>query len=246
MWIGLISLMPDMFTALTGSGVVARGIKAGKLSLELFNPRDYASDKHRTVDDRPFGGGAGMVLMVEPLRLALQAARDRAPHPAPVLMLSPQGAVFSQPQAVEYSRTPALILVCGRYEGVDERFIQRYVDAEVSIGDFVVSGGELPAMLVVDALARHIPGVLGNRISNIDESHLDGTLDYPQYTRPEHSADLAVPPVLLSGDHRGIQEFRRREALQRTFQRRPELLTRRVFNDQDRKLLLHCFEQVEH
>lgn len=243
MWIGMISLMPEMFQTLTGSGVVARGITAGLLQIDLFNPRDFAHDKHRSVDDRPYGGGAGMVLMVEPLARCLAAARAAAPADTEVVLLSPQGRVFKQQQAVQCCSRAGLILVCGRYEGIDERFIEQYVDHEWSVGDFVVSGGEIPAMLVADAIARHIPGVLGNRMSIIDESHLDGLLDYPQYTRPVESAKLAVPQVLMSGDHRLIRDFRRREALKRTFARRPELLTQRVFSDSDRRLLS---DSVEH
>ncbi|MEM9623147.1 MAG: tRNA (guanosine(37)-N1)-methyltransferase TrmD [Pseudomonadota bacterium] len=242
MWIGVISLIPDMFQALTGEGVVGRGMRNNLLQLEVFNPRDYAQDRHRTVDDRPYGGGAGMVMMVEPLRRCLQAAQTAGPPGAPVVLLSPQGKVFNQSMAVQASQTEGFIFVCGRYEGLDERFISKHVDLEWSIGDFVVSGGEIPAMLMLDAIARHIPGVLGNRLSIIDESHLDGLLDYPQYTRPEETDDLPVPQVLMSGDHRQITAFRRREALKRTFDRRPELLTQKIFSATDRRLLLDCFE----
>ncbi len=242
MWIGVISVLPELFAGLTTSGVVARGIAEGRLHLEFVNPRDFARDKYQSVDDRPFGGGAGMVMQAEPLAAAVSAAQRQAPGRAPVVLLSPQGRVFDQTTAQAGAGLDSLIFVCGRYEGVDERFIQRYVDEQWSIGDFVVSGGELPAMTVIDAIARQIPGVLGNSRSIIDESHLDGTLEYPQYTRPENTVDLPVPAVLLSGDHGRIQRYRRREALRRTFERRPEMLTCRVFSAEDRKLLVDCFE----
>ena len=248
MWLGVVSLLPEVIDAGRRGGVFARAIEAGTLTLEVFNPREFTTDKHRTVDDRSYGGGAGMVMMTEPLRKALVAAKQAAPAGAKVVLMSPQGTTFDQALAVKEAGQDAqqagLILVCGRYEGLDERFVQTFIDEEWSIGDYVLSGGELPALVVMDAIARHIPGTLGNSLSIIDESHLDGTLDYPHYTRPARSASQTegqeVPEVLLSGNHRRIQEYRRREALGRTFDRRPEMLTGRVFSERDRKLLKDC------
>ncbi len=241
MWIGILSLLPEILQAGTSGGVVSRAVAAGIVDLNLFNPRDYTTDRHRNVDDKPYGGGAGMVMMNDPLTAALGAAKDAAPQGSPVVLMSPQGQVFNQQQAVAAADFPGIILVCGRYEGVDERFVQRHVDLEWSIGDYVLSGGELPALVVIDAIARHIPGTLGNSLSIIDESHLDGTLDYPHYTRPVEYAGVRVPDILLSGNHTKVNEYRRREALGRTFDRRPELLTGRVFSERDRKLLSECF-----
>lgn len=241
MWLGIVSLMPEILAAGNSGGVVARAVSQGLLRVEVFNPRDFTADRHKTVDDRPYGGGAGMVMMNEPLRLALQAASAKAPQNTKVVLLSPQGATFNQAMAVQYSAAAGLILICGRYEGVDERFIQRHVDEQWSIGDYVLSGGELPALVVMDAIARHVPGTLGNSLSIIDESHLDGMLDYPQYTRPVETEGAVVPDVLLSGNHSKVTEYRRREALQKTFARRPDLLVGRVFDERDRKLLQACF-----
>ncbi len=244
MWIGIVSLLPELIVAATRSGgVVGRAIEQGRLTLQTFNPRDFTADRHRTVDDKPYGGGAGMVMMSAPLTAALDAARQAAPAPARVVLMSPQGRVFDQAMAVSSSNDEALILICGRYEGVDERFVRQHVDQEWSIGDYVVSGGELPALVVMDAIARHVPGTLGNRLSIFDESHLDGTLDYPHYTRPVESDGVKVPAELLSGDHREVARYRRREALYRTFERRPELLVRRVFSQEDRELLLASMER---
>lgn len=180
MWLGVISVLPELIAAATSGGVFARAVSSGLITLEVYNPRDFTADKHRTVDDKPYGGGAGMVMMVEPLSAALQAATAAAPAHTPVVLMSPQGRVFDQSVAVAQSRLPGLILICGRYEGIDERFVRCHVDAEWSVGDYVLSGGELPALVVMDAIARHIPGTLGNSLSIIDESHLDGTLDYRQ------------------------------------------------------------------
>ncbi len=237
MWFGVVTLFPELMTAASTAGVFGRALEQGVLTLDVFNPRDYTADRHRTVDDKPYGGGAGMVMMHEPLARAVQAARDSAPADTPVVMMSPQGSRFAQAEAVRRSAGTGLILICGRYEGVDERFIDAHVDLQWSIGDYVLSGGELPALVVMDAIARHVPGTLGNAQSNIDESHLDGTLDYPHYTRPEETSAGSVPDVLLSGDHARVSEYRRREALQRTFERRPDLLTRRILTGAERNLL---------
>lgn len=241
MWLGIISVLPELIDAARSGGVFARALEAGSLQLQTFNPRDFAKDKHRTVDDRPYGGGAGMVMMTAPLVSALDAARAAAPDTPKVVLMDPQGEVFRQGRAVQESQTSSLIIICGRYEGLDQRFVDHYVDERWSIGDYVLSGGELAALVVCDAIARHIPGTLGNSLSIFDESHLDGTLDYPHYTRPVDTAEGSVPDVLLSGDHQRIFEYRRREALQRTFHQRPDMLIRRVFSDADRKLLTACF-----
>ncbi|MEM7080983.1 MAG: tRNA (guanosine(37)-N1)-methyltransferase TrmD [Pseudomonadota bacterium] len=242
-WVGVLSVLPEVFTGLTAAGVVARALREGLLHLEVVNPRDFALDKHRTVDDRPYGGGPGMVLMFEPLERALAHLQSLAPQPARVVMLSPDGLRLEQNEVSSSLAGQPLILVCGRYEGIDQRFIDTYVDALWSVGDFVVSGGELPAMLVIDALARFIPGTLGNLASNIDESHLDGTLDYPHYTRPEMvvpaagAQQLLTPAPLRSGNHAEVAAFRRREALGKTYRERPDMLTGRSFNSDDRALL---------
>jgi tRNA (guanine37-N1)-methyltransferase len=244
MWFGVITLLPEMFQAVAQDGVFGRGLAAGHLTLELFNPRDFTQDKHRTVDDRPYGGGAGMVMMVEPLKQALAAAKAAAPTHTKVVLMSPQGRRFSQQTAVSAADAPGLILVCGRYEGLDERFVQEWVDAEWSVGDYVLSGGELPAMTVMDAISRHIPGILGNHQSVIDESYLDGTLDYPHYTRPEFDGTNSVPPELLTGDHNRTKRYRRTMSLRRTLERRPDLLTGRLFETLDRELLTACADEI--
>ncbi|NCF43448.1 MAG: tRNA (guanosine(37)-N1)-methyltransferase TrmD [Proteobacteria bacterium] len=237
MWLGVLTLLPEMFAAVTQEGVFARALSAGSLSLECFNPRDFTEDKHRTVDDRPYGGGPGMVMMVEPLQRALDAAKAKAPKGTQVILMSPQGQRFDQQMAITASQHAGLILICGRYEGIDERFVSQYVDSEWSVGDYVLSGGELPAMTVMDAISRHLPGTLGNQRSVIDESHLDGTLDYPHYTRPEIVGAQVVPSQLMSGDHNRTKRYRRALALQRTLERRPDLLTGRLFDPLDRQLL---------
>jgi len=250
MWIGIVTLFPEMFAPVTDSGVLGRAVREGGLALEFFNPRDHATDRHRTVDDRPYGGGPGMVMRVEPLLGAIDAARaawraraaatgtDAAADAAPpVVYLSPQGPVFRQDKARELAGLPALILVAGRYEGVDERAIELAMDEELSIGDYVLTGGELPAMVVIDAVARHLPGTLGNSASALAESHLDGLLDYPHYTRPENAGGREVPPVLLTGDHAAVRRWRRKAALGRTWTRRPELLAGRDWTAEDRILL---------
>ena len=242
MWFGIVTLFPELVQSAASAGVFGRAIQNGIVTLETFNPRDFTSDRHRTVDDKPYGGGAGMVMLYEPLALAIQAARARAPEDTAAVMLSPQGEVFDQGMAVAQTENPGLILVCGRYEGVDERFIEQHIDQQWSIGDFVLSGGEIPALAAMDAIARHIPGTLGNRLSIIDESHLDGLLDYPHYTRPEETDGLRVPGQLLSGNHAQVSDYRRREALYKTFARRPDLLVGRVFEDKDRELLIGALQ----
>lgn len=213
-----------MFDALTEHGVSGRAIKKGLLSLKSFNPRDYTSDRHQTVDARPYGGGPGMVMMIEPLRRAIADARLWAGDDATVIYLSPQGAVLNQPAVNQLAETSNLILLAGRYEGIDERLLTLEVDQEWSIGDYVLSGGELPAMVLLDALIRQLPGALGHAESAKQDSFAEGLLDCPHYTRPESYHGHDVPAVLLSGNHEQIRQWRLAQSLLRTQQRRPELL----------------------
>jgi tRNA (guanine37-N1)-methyltransferase len=231
----VISLFPAMFDAMR-QGVTGRAIERGRVELVQWNPRDFADDVHRTVDDRPYGGGPGMVMMVEPLRAAIRAAREAAPQ-SRVLYLSPQGRRFDQASAERMAAGDGLILLAGRYEGVDERLIEGEVDEEWSIGDYVLSGGELPAMVLMDAVIRLIPGVLGHADSAQQDSHVDGLLDCPHYTRPEEIDGRRVPAVLLSGDHERIRRWRLKQALGRTWLRRPDLLEDRELSAEERLLL---------
>jgi len=221
----LISLFPELIQQAMDFGVLGRAIKQQQLKLQCFNPRDYAEDRHRTVDDRPYGGGPGMLMKVEPLYKAIMAAKAVAGKTAKVVYLSPQGQRLNQQMLVDTAATADdLILIAGRYEGIDERIIELLVDAEWSIGDYVLSGGEFAALVVVDALTRLIPGVLGDDESAQQDSFMQGLLDCPHYTRPELINDLTVPDVLLSGDHRAIRRWRLKQALGRTWLRRPDLI----------------------
>ena len=233
----VVTIFPEVIRAAMAEGVVARTVREGRLDIDLVNPRDHADDRRRNVDDRPFGGGPGMVMLAAPLESAVAAARENLPASAPVILLSPQGEPFRQQTATELAASDGFVLVAGRYEGIDERFVEAQVDRELSIGDYVLSGGELPALVVIDAVARLLPGALGNPDSTIDESHMDGLLDWPHYTRPEIHAGRRTPSVLLSGNHGEVANWRRREALGRTWQRRPELLLDRDLSRRDRELL---------
>lgn len=224
MQIDVVTLFPEMLNAVSQSGISGRAVEQGLVKLASWNPRDYATDKHRTVDDRSYGGGPGMVMMVEPLRSAIRAAREQAPQGALVIHLSPQGRVLDQAGLRELAQLPGMILVASRYEGVDERLIAAEIDQEWSIGDYVLSGGELAAMVIIDGVTRLLPGALGHEDSAVQDSFSDGLLDYPHYTRPEEIDGLAVPEVLRSGDHAAIQRWRQKQALGRTWLRRPELL----------------------
>ena len=238
MWAAAISIFPRMFDALTGGdGVVGRAIARDLLSFRVIDPRAHADDRHATVDDRPYGGGPGMVMKAEPLTRALHEARAAAPGPVTTVFLSPQGRRFDHRVAAELAETDCLVFVAGRYEGVDERFVRREVDLELSLGDFVLSGGELAVMVVLDAVARLLPGTLGNPESVDVESHADGLLDHPHFTRPACFAGEAVPDVLLGGDHGAVARWRRKEALGRTWQKRPDLLAARPLDADDRRLL---------
>lgn len=234
---GIISIFPEMFNSLTDFGITARAFKNSKVSIDCFNPRDYTTDKHATVDDTSFGGGAGMVMKYQPLSDAIIDAKKTLGCDAKVVYLSPQGRVFNHAKALELVQNKSLILLCGRYEGVDERLIQDCVDEEISVGDFVLSGGELPAMLVMDSLTRLIPEVLGNKDS-LEDSFYDGLLDYPHYTKPAVLPNgEAVPKVLLSGNHKEIAKWRRTQKLKRTFERRKDLMKCLCLSPEDKKLL---------
>lgn len=239
----VITLFPEMVKTVMAQGVIGRALDQGKLELVTWNPRDFATDRHQSVDDRPYGGGPGMVMTVEPLRSTIQAARA-ASGPAPVIYLSPAGQPLDGQRAEGMAQLPRVILLCGRYEGIDERVVALEVDAELSIGDYVVSGGELPAMVVMDAVARMIPGVLGHAESAAQDAFAQGLLDCPHYTRPEVVEGLAVPPVLLSGDHQAIARWRAQQALGRTWEKRPDLLEKRDLSE-DEQTLLSAY-QAEH
>ncbi|WP_436286414.1 tRNA (guanosine(37)-N1)-methyltransferase TrmD [Rheinheimera soli] len=244
LWVGVITLFPQMFDAITKFGVTSRAVKQGLLQVECWNPRDYTSDKHNTVDDRPFGGGPGMLMMVQPLTDAIRAAKQAAGGNVHTVYLSPQGRKLDQKGVQELSRYPKLLLVAGRYEGIDERVIETEIDEEWSIGDYVLSGGELPAMTLIDAVSRLVPGVLGHEESAEQDSFATGLLDCPHYTRPAVLADKEVPPVLLSGHHENIRRWRLKQALGRTWLRRPDMLNTLALTKEQRKLLDEF--QLEH
>lgn len=239
--VGVVTLFPEMFSAITGSGVTRRAVNEGLLSVATWNPRDYTEDKHRTVDDRPYGGGPGMLMMVAPLRAAIADAKQAitaASGSVPkVIYLSPQGRKLDHQGVTELSQSSSFVLVAGRYEGIDERVIETDIDEEWSIGDFVLSGGELPAMVLIDTLARQVPGVLGHASSAVEDSFAAGLLDCPHYTRPEVLDGKEVPPVLLSGHHEDIRRWRLQQALRRTQQRRPDLLNNLALTDEQQALL---------
>ena len=233
----VVTLFPEAVETLGRFGVVGRAVEKGLVQLGTVDPRDFAEDVHRTVDDRPYGGGPGMVMQVEPLGTAIRAAREKLPEGSRTVVLSAQGRVFDQAVAREYEALPGLLLVAGRYEGIDERVIRLEADEELSVGDYVLSGGEIPAMMVADAVARLVPGVLGDEASAEEDSFESGLLDCPHYTRPETAAGLTVPTVLLSGDHAAIRRWRLKQALGRTWSRRPELLAKKALSAEERALL---------
>ena len=247
-----VTLFPEMFSALTQSGVTRRALEEGRWSLAFQNPRDFTEDRHRTVDDRPYGGGPGMVMMPEPLEAAIEAAKARQAAigvaRSRVVYLSPQGAPLTHQRVMRFLQDVAqdgegVVLLCGRYEGVDERLIERCVDEEISIGDFVLSGGEIPAMALLDAIVRQLPGVLNDADSAQQDSFVAGLLDCPHYTRPEDYKGQRVPEVLFSGHHEQIRRWRLRQALGRTWQRRPELLAGRSLSKEETQLLVQFQEQ---
>jgi len=219
----IVSIFPGMFASPFGDSIIKRAREAGLLDLYVHDLRDYSLNKHRKVDDSPFGGGVGMVMNVEPIARAITAVKKEVPETRTIL-LSPGGRPFNQKKAWELSRLPSLTLICGRYEGIDERVRQHFVDEEISIGDYVLTGGEIPAMVLVEAITRLLPGVLGDPESVVEESFADDLLEYPQYTRPRDYEGLEVPEILVSGDHKKIRDWQRAEALKKTARVRPDLL----------------------
>jgi len=221
----IITIFPELFEKFLEVGILGRARQAEAVEVRIVNLRDFARDKHRSVDDRPYGGGEGMVLMPAPLFAAVEFCRGENPAGGSrIILLTPQGIPWSQPAAMEFAAVPHAILICGRYEGVDQRVIDNLVDVEVSIGDYILTGGEIPAMVIMESVVRLLPGVLGNRASTVNESFCTGLLDYPQYTRPAQFRRLAVPEVLLTGDHARIARWRQERAADRTRERRPEMI----------------------
>jgi tRNA (guanine37-N1)-methyltransferase len=235
----VLTIFPGMFASPLSESIIARGQKKGVIDIRIYDIRDYTHDRHRTVDDAPFGGGPGMVMKPEPLFEAIDSIRLSAPlaQDTPIVLLSPQGRTLRQPVVEELARHSEMVLICGRYEGFDERVRQRLVTDELSIGDYVLSGGELAAMVIIDAVSRLIPGVVGDIESTQDDSFTTGLLQYPQYTRPASFRGWAVPDVLLSGNHAEIARWRRQESLRRTFTRRPDLLESAPLTDEDRRFI---------
>lgn len=237
MWFGVVTLFPEMFDAISCYGVTGRAVKNGLIQMQCWSPRDFAHDKHKTVDDRPYGGGPGMLMKVQPLRDAIHAAKAAAGDEVKVIYLSPQGRRMDHEGMQELASRKKLILVAGRYEGIDERLIEAEVDEEWSLGDFVLSGGELPAMTMIDAVSRLVPGVLGHQDSATEDSFCDGLLDCPHYTRPEHYDERQVPAVLLSGNHEEIRRWRLKQQLGRTWLRRPDMLESLELSTEQKSLL---------
>jgi tRNA (guanine37-N1)-methyltransferase len=237
----VVSIFPPMFEAVTGYGVAGRAPDKQLWNLVVWNPRDFAQDLHRTVDDRPFGGGPGMVMLAAPLERAIRAAKQRQAScgvsDSQVIYLSPQGRVLDHRMVMELAARKGLVLVAGRYEGVDERVIERVVDEEISIGDYVLTGGELPAMILIDSVVRQLPGALGDALSADEDSFVDGLFDCPHYTRPEVYEGSVVPPVLMSGHHAEIRRWRLKQAIGRTHLRRPDLLAKRSMSAEEQSLL---------
>ncbi|WP_044104767.1 tRNA (guanosine(37)-N1)-methyltransferase TrmD [secondary endosymbiont of Ctenarytaina eucalypti] len=237
MWIGIISLFPEMFKAITDYGVTGRAVKQGLLRIQGWSPREFTHDQNRTIDAPPYGGGPGMLMMFQPLQDAIHAAKNKAGKETKVIYLSPQGRKLDQKGVSELASNLKMILVCGRYEGIDERLISTEIDEEWSIGDYVLTGGELAAMALIDSVSRLIPGVLGHHASAAGDSFADGLLDWPHYTRPQALDGMNVPPVLLSGNHTAIRRWRLQQSLGRTWLRRPSLLKRLTLTDEQTLLL---------
>lgn len=242
MRIDILTLFPEMFESFLTTSILGRAVEKGLVSIKVHNIRDFADNKHKQADDYPYGGGAGMVLMPQPLsdciKHVLSQYREKTyEKKTKIIYLSPQGQVLSQKMARELSKEPSLILICGHYEGIDQRIIDRYVDMEVSIGDYVLTGGEIPAMVLIDCVTRLIPGVLGSQESILEESHTAGLLEYPQYTRPAVYDGDEVPQVLLSGDHERIKRWRRQQSLKNTLKKRPDMLKKASLTEEDYKFL---------
>jgi tRNA (guanine37-N1)-methyltransferase len=235
MQIDVLTLFPEMFRGVFDAGVIGRAVEQGLVGISLHNFRDQAHDRHRTVDDYPYGGGAGMVLKPEPIFEAVEAVK--AESDIPVVLLSPAGRLFTQRVAEDYASYSRMILICGRYEGVDERVAEHLATDEVSIGDYILTGGEIAAMVIIDAVVRLLPGVLGSELSPIEDSHVAGLLEYPQYTRPPGYRGWAIPEVLLSGNHAQIAGWRREQSIRRTLERRPELLAKVELSPKEKRLV---------
>jgi tRNA (guanine37-N1)-methyltransferase len=235
MQIDVLTLFPEMFQGVFGSGVIGRAIERGLVGISLHNFRDQAHDKHRTVDDYPYGGGAGMVLKPEPIFEAVEAIKGKAE--IPVILLSPAGRLFTQKVAEDFARYSRMIIICGRYEGVDQRVSEHLATDEISIGDYILTGGEIAAMVIIDAVVRLLPGVLGSELSPREDSHVAGLLEYPQYTRPASYRGWPVPEVLLSGNHAQIAGWRREQSIRRTLERRPELLAKVELSPKEKRLI---------
>jgi tRNA (guanine37-N1)-methyltransferase len=237
----ILTLFPAMFSGVFDQSIIKRAREAGLVSVNLHDIREYATGKHRVTDDTPYGGGGGMIMKPEPVFAAVEAILSPDAGPIPVIVLSPKGRPFNQQIAGELSRHRRLLLICGRYEGMDERIHAHLATDEISVGDYVLSGGEIPAMVIVDAVTRLVPGALGDPAATFEDSHATGLLEYPQYTRPPVFRDYTVPEVLMSGNHAEIARWRRQQALRRTWERRPDLLRKAVLNQEDRNYL----EQLE-
>lgn len=240
----IVTIFPEIFRGVFDFGIIRRAVEAGIVEIIVHDLRDFTHDRHHQVDDRPFGGGAGMVMKPEPLFRAVEAIRHGSAD-ATTVLLSPQGRLFSQAAAVELSERAQVILVCGRYEGVDERVVGHLVDDEVSIGDYVLSGGEIPAMVVVDAVTRLLPGALGCEQSAERESFADGLLDYPHYTRPAEYRGLKAPDVLMGGNHGEVERWRRRKAIEKTLRSRPDLIDRRGLSDDERRVVEEILKEID-
>lgn len=243
MQFSVVSLFPEMFDAVAKFGVVGRAIDNGLVSLQCINPREFTTDANRTVDDRPYGGGPGMVMKYEPMAAAIEQARKTMPAQSLVICMSPQGAPFNQAAAQRLGGLPGVILLAGRYEGIDERLIEAHVDEEISLGDYVLSGGEIAAMAVIDATIRLLPGVLGDDESALQDSFSAGLLDFPHYTRPEIVDGRRVPEVLLSGDHARIDRWRVKQAIGRSFRRRPDLVEKLELDVEQKQLLAEYLKE---
>ncbi len=239
----VVTIFPEIVATTTNFGVCGRAVRRGLIGIESVDPREFANDVHRTVDDRPYGGGPGMVLKVEPVRAAISQARATMPAGCPVIFLTPQGRRFDQGVARQFATLPGIVLVAGRYEGFDERLLDAEADDEISLGDFVLSGGEIAAAAVIDAVVRLLPAVLGDDASAEQDSFMDGLLDCPHYTRPETLDDRVVPPVLLAGNHEEIRRWRLKQALGRTYLRRPDLLDGRRLNAEEQRLLREFLDE---
>jgi len=248
MQLGIVTLFPEMFAAVTEHGISGRAVRSGLMNLELFNPRDYTTDKHRTVDDKPFGGGPGMLMKTEPLMASIAAARQavaekqQTGESAKVIYLSPQGKTLKQDAIIDLAQRESMVLLCGRYQGIDNRVLENEIDEEWSLGDFVISGGELAAMTLIDAMTRFQPGALGDEGSALEDSFSNGLLHSPEYTRPQSINGQDVPAVLLSGDHEAIRKWRLKQSLGATWLKRPDLLQAMVL-EQEQEELLGQFKQ---